>query len=188
MGSWITLIGSSLVGAFTLLSLMRFTIDMSQTHYLETMENLTYDMLAQAVEVVEGDISRAGLGVTDAAEDIIQAADSTNFQFRLDIDGDGTVDNLRYFLGDTTSAAGSPNPRDRALFRSVNGGQAADIAVGLTDFKLKYYDQSGNETTVAADIRTIRIQMSFESTTIYDSQYARLSWEGKITPINLVSH
>ncbi|MDZ7344913.1 MAG: hypothetical protein ONA90_10425, partial [candidate division KSB1 bacterium] len=94
---------------------------------------------------------------------------------------------IRYFWGDSTSAAATDNPRDRVLFRVVNGGANEPISAGLTDFKIKYYSALGTQTTNPDSIRTLEVNLAMESDIMYDTQYPKLFWHGKITPPGLVT-
>lgn len=187
MGNWIAYIGSTVIGALLLLSLMRFNNDVSQEIYVDNLENITYGQLAQVVEIIKGDLSRVGLGVNDPYQPVVLTADSTDFRFLVDVDGDGIIDTMRYYLGATASAAWTENPHDRALYRVINGGIDEDISIGLVDFEIRYFDAAGTETAVPANIKTLEVSLIFESYIPYDNQYPRITWRGKITPPNLLA-
>ncbi|RMD98514.1 MAG: hypothetical protein D6814_07425 [Calditrichaeota bacterium] len=188
MGSWTALISSALIGTLVLLSLMQFNQDVSADLNLDMLEHVTYNEMAETVDILKFDLNRIGLGINDPSEPKITLADSTALAFWLDIEGDGIVDSIRYVLGDLNSASATENPRDRILYRVVNSGAAESVSSGLTSLTFKYYDNLGNETSDPSLIRTVEVSLTFESTIIYDGRFARLAWQGKISPPNLVSN
>ena len=131
---------------------------------------------------------RIGLGINDPKQAVIDEADSTSFRFYLETNGDAVPESIRYYLGDSTSAAMTENPNDKALYRVVNGGASDVIATGLTDFNIKYYTTLGNQTTDMDSIRTFEVSLTMEGDIIYNNQYHKLSWRGRITPPGLVTH
>jgi hypothetical protein len=188
MGSWIALVGSFVIGGMVLLRVWQFHHDFSRDQYLDTIEHIAYSNLDEVVRLIEYDFSRIGLGINDPKQSILTLADSTDLRFYLDADGNGTLETLRYYLSDTIAAAITDNPRDRILYRVVNGGTPERISTGLTGFMIKYYDAAGNKSSDLQKIKTFIVRLEMESDIIYDGRYPRLIWEGKITPPNLVTH
>ncbi len=187
MGSWTALVASTVIGTLVLLSILRFNEDVSVDLYADVLEKITYEQMMETASILEYDFSRIGYGINDPTVTVITQAAADSVTFLLDINDDGLVDSVQYHLGDTTSASSTPNPRDKILYRVVNGGSPMPASSGLTEFQLTYYDAVGNTTTVLQDITTIEINMTFESTIIYDGRFARLTWHAKISPSNLVN-
>ena len=113
-------------------------------------------------------------------------ADSTRIYFLSDNNGNGAVDTVRYILSDINAASGTENPRDRILYRRVNTESQSDAALGVTDFKIRYFDVDGYESVDVSQIKTFEITLEVESTMGYDNQYARCYWQTMITPPNLM--
>jgi hypothetical protein len=180
-----TLIGSAVIGGLVMMSMGRFTNDVTEDLYLSTMEDAAYGNMTDLAQLLEFDFSRIGLGVNDPQMDAVTPVDSTDLTFYLDRDDDGTIDSIRYYLGDLASAASTENPRDKILYRVVNGS-SEEHSVGLTDFEVKYYDKLGNETTDPDLIKTFEVNLEVESPYVYDGQHPTLVWRGRFTPPNLV--
>ncbi len=188
MGSWISLIASIVIGGLVLMSFGRFNNDVTRDMYLDTLDNAAYGNLDEVVRIIEYDLSRIGLGINDPKQAVLIQADSTDLRFYLDSDGNGVLETMRYYLSTTTAAASTENPRDKFLYRVVNGGTPQVISSGLTDFKIKYYDAAGNVSTNLTQIRTFEVSLTMESEIIYDNQYPKLVWQGRITPPGLMTH
>ncbi|MFQ5628728.1 MAG: hypothetical protein ACE5I1_08205 [bacterium] len=185
MGSWIAFIGSVVIGSLLLLSFLSFGNDMTKDSYLHTLEHVTYGNLVEATQVIERELSAIGLGINDPNVNAIANADSTDITFYLDWNGDAIVDTFRYFLSTVDSASFTDHPNDRVLYRKFNSNPDRIVAVGLTDFKITYYDNLGSETTDLTAIRVLEFELAVESTINYDNTYPRIVWHGKIAPLNL---
>lgn len=188
MGSWITLIGSIVIGSMVLLSFQRFNNDVSRDTYIQTLDYIAYNNLDEVKSVVEYDFSRIGLGINDPRENVVTEAAATAVTFKLDSDGNGTLETMRYYLSNTTdsNALQTENPNDKILYRVVNGGSPQIVASGLTAFKIQYFNSDGAETATLPAIRTFVVSMTVESDYGADADYPKLFWQGRITPPSLV--
>lgn len=187
MASWIAMIGSMVIGSLLLLSFLRYGNDITRDSYLTTLEHITYENLAEATEVLERELSLVGVGINDPTFYPLLEADSTAIRFCWDADGDSQIDTLRYFRSEVSAASATDNPNDRVLNRTLNGNTEV-VAVGVIDFKMRYFDYEGIEITTAADIEEIRViefELTIESTMNYDNNYPRIVWHGRVMPLNL---
>ena len=101
----------------------------------------------------------------------IVSADSNSIKFLTDIPsdlndiGDGVVDTIYYCLG--TVAANPNNPRERLLYRVVNGQAAIGWSLGVTRFALRYFDALGDTIPFPVSdpklIYTLEVNLSLES-------------------------
>lgn len=191
MGSWIAMIGSAVIGALVLLSLLRFNADATRDSYLTTMEQMTYENLNSAVEILQYDLNRMGYGFTDFSQDVITYARGDSIIFRMDYDDNGTADLVRYFLGSISTASMTSNPYDRMLLRSVNGGAAQNV-LPVRHFHMQFLRLNGDSlstpvsTSNLKDIRSIVIDLTMESADGYDGTYPRITWRGRVMPPGLV--
>ncbi|HEX7573558.1 MAG TPA: hypothetical protein VF514_10730 [Bacteroidota bacterium] len=105
----------------------------------------------------------------------ILLADSTRIKFLTDLDLDGTgpdgnVDSLYYYLGPPGAAGAGDNPRVCILYRVVNNQPVAGSNLGVTNFRLTYYDRFNNVIPVPVaqpnlqSIFSIQISLSVENT------------------------
>jgi hypothetical protein len=75
---------------------------------------------------------------------IITSATDSSISFLTDVFDKGHVDTLKYYLGPTSELASSPNPRDRFLYRVVNNETPVGVNLGVTQFRLVYFDVYGD--------------------------------------------
>ncbi len=101
-------------------------------------------------------------------------------KFYTDIDNDGTVDSIHYYLGPTSALSGTANPRDRLLYRVLNGETHKSANLGITQFYLVYFDALGDTLTppigVNGGVYSIEINLTVESTDAYDQKISKAFW------------
>ena len=183
MDSHLRLIGSIVIGGLFLLGILRYQSDLREHSFKQT-NNLIIQWNAMGIiEVLENDFRNIGFGVSASA---FAVADSNSIKYYVDLGADGITDSVRYVISATSAASGTPNPRDRILYRIENDAPQQDAALGVTDFKLKYFDDGGIETTDLSEIKTIEITLEMESPIPYDGEVGSFFWRKKITPPSLL--
>ena len=97
-----------------------------------------------------------------------------------DVDFDGNVDTVEYMLGDSTELSITPNPSDKFLYRIVNGIPKS-VNLGVTYFKIRYYDVLNNELSVPMEtpptgIFSMQVDIAVENTAAYNEEYRFAFW------------
>ena len=103
-----------------------------------------------------------GYGVPDPTKVVIRA-DSNRIEFKADIDRNGVIDTVIYYVGPTSELTITPNPNDRLLYRVINKGKAMSANLGITRFALKYYDQDLKEVSLVNAIKIVEVTIAVES-------------------------
>lgn len=183
------LAGSILIGGLILLILFRMNDAAVENVYNNGGELSLQQNLAVTAKVLEDDFRKIGFcadwkKIPDPSKSILMA-DSTRIQFLTDIDKngsgpDGEVDTLLYALGPAAELAATPNPRDRFLYRVVNSETPKGINLGVTQFKLVYFDALGDTINfpilVPSEVYLIEINLTVENTAGYNEQYSSAFW------------
>ncbi len=181
----IDILGSSMIGGMILLILFRMNDSSVENSYINTGELIVQSNLVSIVELFENDIRKVGYcedweQIPDPTIAIIGATD-TSITFLTDVaqsqavqTGDGIVDTLKYWVGSPyeNDVLSTPNPNDRMLYRQVNSQTPMSANLGLTQFKLKYFDALGNEILAMPSnpplgIMTMQIDITVENTAAY---------------------
>jgi hypothetical protein len=131
--------------SFGLLLIMALRLNASAGEY-SAAYNANYVLqrnLIILVTMLEDDFKRIGYckvssNLPDPAYALVKT-DSSTFAFLTDKDNDGGLDQIEYKIGPTSELSATPNPRDRYLYRTVNGGSPDKWNLGVTLFKFKYY-------------------------------------------------
>lgn len=152
----------------------------SQNVYLNSGELICQQNLVITGQTLETDFRRIGyssdfLNIQDPTKSILMA-DTAAIKFTEDVDQNGVIDTIYYYLGPTSDLSATPNPRDRVLYRVINGVIPPKTNAGITRFYMVYYDYSGDtiSTPVSANdiplITDIELNMNIENSTIDSSQ------------------
>jgi len=184
MTSHINLLGSIIIGGLLFLMINRFNSSLSQNSKEQVLTSVTMENSTSITRLIEFDFNRMGLRVPLTTSSVV-LADSNRITFLSDIDDNGVVDSVRYFVSDTSLVTSTVNPRDRILYRLVNNQAQTDAALGVTRFHIRYLDQLGYTTTNLSQIRTFVITIRVESIAPYDQQYPSFYWQTRISPPNL---
>jgi hypothetical protein len=140
------LIGSVVIAGFVILMGLRLNETISGSAD-STMASLNVqESMAEIVRNIEYDFRKIGYNIPDPKTSIVYA-DSTHLRFCADMDRDGIIDTVEWFVGPPLTTL--PNPNVRVLYRNItdnhgvwSGGGAAGL--GVTQFHLNYYnDQNG---------------------------------------------
>lgn len=180
----IDIVGSMIIGGMLMLILFRLQDSATKNSYNYGGEAIVQQNLVEIVQLLEHDFRKIGYcrdwtQIPDPSKAIL-SADSSSISYLTDLDDDGTVDSLRYYLGAKSELSETPNPNDRMLYRVENGGTAVGANLGVTQFSLEFYDALNNKLTFPIEntgqIYTMRIDLKVENTSAYDNEYTSAFW------------
>lgn len=183
MDSHFAFIGSLVVGGIFLLSLWGFQADLRDHTFLNTNDLVVQQNALAMTALLEADLRQIGSGIDSG---MVVAAGAHAISFQADLDADGTADLVAYSISNPGAASNTPNPADKILYRAVSGTTQAHAAMGVTDFRLRYFDRNGNLTGDLDRIKTIEVTLELESPVRYDGKDAHFFWRKRITPRNLL--
>jgi hypothetical protein len=178
------ILGSSLIGGILLMILFSVQDTTVKNTYNYGGELIVQQNLVEVVQLLEHDFKKIGYckdwtQIPDPTTSIL-SADSSSIRFLTDHNNDGIVDTLRYYLGPASALTATPNPRDRMLYRVVNSQTPGGSNLGVTEFRLKYFNALGNELgfpiTNPGQIYTMEININIESTIAYNNEYSSVYW------------
>ncbi|MCP5062062.1 MAG: hypothetical protein GY936_06320 [Ignavibacteriae bacterium] len=186
--TFIDILGSSLVGGLILLILFRMNDASVESHYLISGELIVQSNLVAIIDLLEHDLKKVAYcedweQIPDPSIAILSASESS-ITFLTDVAqseaiqiGDGIVDTLKYWIGSPTDpeVINTPNPRDRLLYRQVNNNTPLSANLGLTQFKIKFFDTMNNVITSFPSspplgIMTLQIDITVENTAAYGDE------------------
>ena len=184
------IIGSTFILGILILAVVAVNASVSDWTFGSTS---TLNAQTNAVEVarlIEWDFLKIGYAVPDILPKI-SLADSTQLTFYADLDRKGKIDTVRYYTKNPVSRVGL-NPNTFVLYRLTNSEPEAGSNLGMTLFRLAYYDSLGNKlsmpVTTPARIRSIEAAFMVESiipSMEGDTTYPGAYWEKRIYPRNL---
>ncbi len=198
------ILGSIIIGGIVLLMLITFNGNVMQSAGVQTFKTIVQGNLITVTDIIEFDLRKMGYRVSATQDISILYADSNRITFKGDIDDNGVMDTVQYYI-DTVKAYLTNNPSDRVLHRKLNSQAPVNMYVGMIGLNIQYYgnnDSPINNSPVAAaslnTIKSVKVELRIESTDRFfdtrksqfisnpfnDTTYAGAYWERKIKPQN----
>ena len=180
----IDILGSIVIGGMLMLILFRLNDSAVANSFRYNGELLVQKNLVEVVSLLEYDLRKIGYcavweNLPNPSKYIV-TADSNSIKYLTDTDSDGNVDTLSYYLGPVSELSGTANPRDRMLYRKTNNETPLGANLGVTMFRLTYYDIFGNEISLPiiqpGEIQTMQIDIAVEDIAAYDEKYQHMFW------------
>jgi hypothetical protein len=182
MNILLDILTSSFIGGIIMLMLFNLNVFQSNTRFASDSELQLHQNAKTLAEILNYDLRKAGY-LYDSTS--FAQADSEKVSFYADIDRDGTTDLISYFLGDTSEACETTNPKDRILYRVVNKDTIKGPSLGLIKARFSYFDESYIPTALLSDINYVKAELWVESIEKVDNKYLFTYWEMTINPRNL---
>ncbi len=182
MSILLDIFASTIIGGLIMLMLINFNIFQSNTRFASDSELQLQQNAKTLAEIINHDLRKIGYSYSNTS---FIEADSEKISFFSDIDRNGSMDIVSYFLGDSSEVTGTTNPKDRILYRVVNSDTIKGPSLGLTKAKFSYLDEVYTETTTLTDIKYVRAELWVESIEPVSEEYLFTYWEMTINPRNL---
>ncbi len=196
MNSLYDIVISLTIGATIISMLIFFTTNVAQEGSAQTICLMTQTNCTSVTDILDFEFRKMGFRVPASHDSSIVFADSNKIKFKGDLNNDGTVDTLTYYLN-TAAASGMANTNTRVLYKTLNLQAAQPINIGITRFRLSYYDANGNAFTTypvsrPSQIKSLKLALNVESTVPFKPTtqgYLKLNpgvyWERTFKPKNL---
>jgi len=179
----IDILGSMIIGGTLLVILWRLNDATTANTYNYSGELSLQQNLATVATIIENDFRKIGYCANwnimpDSGRIIL--ADSNKIKFLTDVQSDGFIDTLYYYLGPTSELTMTENPRDRVLYRIINNETPVKSNLGVIQFYLIYFNPLGDTIpfpiTQPGEVATMEINVTVENTAAYDQQYSSAFW------------
>ena len=178
------IMGSMVIGGILLITLFRMSDRATESTYNKMGDLTIQQNIATVVSILEYDFRKIGYcadwtKIPDPAKSII-FADKDKIKYLTDVDRNGTVDTMSYYIGPTSELIYTANPRDRFLYRVVNNEKPVKVNLGVTQFNLSYFnvnkDSIPSPVAVPGEIYNIQISIAVEDIEAYDQKYSQVFW------------
>lgn len=175
---------SIVVAGFLFLMVIRINGGTTENTFIYGNNLTVQENLISFVKIIESDFRLMGYcadhkKIPDPSA-VILFADSNKIKFLTDVESDGLVDTLEYYLGDSTALRSTPNPKDRPLYRSVNSNNTTVFLFGIIEFKFNFLSTLGDtiKTPILEpqSIHSICLTVGLESPSAYDQKYSSAYW------------
>ena len=178
------ILGSIIIGGILMTIAWRLSDAATEKTYNNSGELALQQNLATVAQIIEWDFRKIGYcadwnKLPDPTKAILYA-DTSSIKFLTDIDADGTLDSIYYYLGPTSELSETENPRDRVLYRVVDKETPVKSNLGVTRFYLVYFDALGDSVHLPVSnygiIASIEINVVVENVAAYDQKYSSAYW------------
>lgn len=178
------LLGSTIVGSILLLTLFRVNGSAIENAYTGNGQLTAQENTTTLVQILETDLRKIGYcadwqKIPNPSKAIL-SVDTSSIKYLTDIDNDGNVDTVQYYIGPVSELSSTPNPRDRFLYRIVNNSPPNEANLGVTSFRFHFYNDTGTELSMpivnTGEIYTMKIDLSVEDVSAYDQKYSSVFW------------
>lgn len=181
------ILASVIIGGILLTIVLRLSDSAAEKTYNFSGELSLQQNLVTIAQIMESDFRKIGYSkdwvswkMHPSYETPITEADSSSIKFYADINNDGVMDVIHYYLGPVSELASTPNPRDRFLYRVVNSEAPVGVNLGVTEFFMNYFDALGTPLTLPiiapSLIASMEINIKVENVQAYDEKYSSAFW------------
>lgn len=187
------IIGSVIMGGIVLTSLLNTNVNTVQNIYNYGGDVTVQKYLADVVDTIDSDFRKIGYSsilttVLDPTKVII-SADTSTIKFLSDVNNNGTIDTVYYYLGTTNGQS------NKVLYRITHDNVSNAVTVlfpGVTILYFAYYDSSGNKLScpVSSTVKIAKINISLQMQTAqpYNGAYVTTNWNGtKRVAVNIMN-
>lgn len=202
------LVTSYIIGGIILLSILAMNMSLSNSSTEITLTQVTREKAASVSEMIAHDIQKMGYNREEKTNTILTKALEHKIEFNSNIDNseDNTVETVswEFHIDPDLEVGSTKNPNDYILLRTVKDASdnvidKTPIGVGVTEFKIQYYDEYGKPVSDAlsdpqsniSSIKQLYVKLALESgEPIYsnsggDGRYIKTVWEKRFSPPNL---
>jgi len=178
------IIGSIIIGGILMIITWRLSDAATAKTYNNSGELSLQQNLATIAQILEHDFRKIGYcsdwnKFPDPSKAILYA-DTSEILYVTDLYFAANKDSIIYYLGPASELSGTPNPRDRVLYRVENNEIPKPSNLGVTRFNLVYFDASGevipSPVSLPGLIASMEINVSVESVAAYDTAYSSAFW------------
>jgi len=182
------IIGSIIIVGIAMLIVANINFSVNASATENVYSNVMHYNITATAQQFEHDFYKIGFRVKGQK---IENADSSKIKFYSDMNDDGNIDSVVYYIGDTAGLDSTPNPNDRILYRTFNMNTSELDYV--TNLKFTYYDSLSNEIDYTNlinpvwrnAVRSIRIELNKGSEELINNEFKETEWNKVINPVNL---
>jgi hypothetical protein len=140
--------------------------------------------LSSVATLMENDFRKMGYCYNTILDDTLQliyVADTSDVEFRGDLNSDGVLDVVHYYVGPTSELSGTPNPRDRILYRKINNEPPLMISNNVVSMQLVYLDVFDDTLSQpiadTREIESMQIGIRVEDAAAFNNEYTTAYWQ-----------
>ncbi|MDZ7722111.1 MAG: hypothetical protein U5R06_04600 [candidate division KSB1 bacterium] len=167
----IDLIGSMIIGGLVMLMILGFTFWYMNTSRDMILDDSQREMVENIGEIIKTDINRMGFGVDSTTSKVLSVT-SNSITFNADLDNIGYVNRVKYFVRNAKNS----NPH---MVRQVTyQDKTREFSVPIKSFRIIAFDSLSNETTTAAAVQALSVEMHVAEAFFQHVDYSKKAGSG----------
>jgi hypothetical protein len=180
----IDILGSTIIGGILLISMLHLNENSVKNDKLWGNDRILQRDLSSVATLMENDFRKMGYCYNTILDDtlkLIYKADTSDVEFRGDLNSDGVLDVVHYYVGPTSELSGTPNPRDRILYRKINNEPPLMISNNVVSMQLVYLDVFDDTLSQpiadTREIESMQIGIRVEDPAAFNNEYTTAYWQ-----------
>ncbi len=182
MVALLDLIGAAVIRGGIIMILLQLTLSMQDVLYERTERAAMDQAMYEGTTLLSHEFRQMGYRATGTE---ITELDTSVITFKIDVDNDGSVDQIRYSLSQMSGIPDSLGVKKYYLNRSVNGASALPVLRYVTRFRIQCFDVNGQYTLTPYQVKSLNVILQTQSNNFFNGRYPSSAWQGHFFPQNL---
>jgi hypothetical protein len=193
VGSILDIIMSITVRGAIVLAVLNVTVALQSKLSEKTVQVNEFNLVNTVSAILRQDLDKVGYNmagppyITSAAVDTIEVCYQASPPPRYPA---GLPTKVKFYAGPvselaTPSPGATPNPSDRILYRSFNGGAPAVVTKGVIQLGFQYFDSTGAATSTLRNIRSFSVDLIMADGDKVNGIYPAAEWKTRLFPYGM---
>ncbi len=188
MGVFLDIILSLVVRGVIAVAVLNVTVALQVKLSEKTSQAIQLNLVSTVSRIMRYDLEKVGYNWSGPPFFTVASTDTIEFYYNATLapaPASSSPVKVRYFLGSTSDLSNTPNPNDRVLYKSVNGGTPTNVANGVVKLAFQYYDLTGVTTTNLNAIKSFSVDLIMASGEPIGGIYPSSEWYYRFFPTNI---
>ena len=188
MGAILDIILSLAVRGAIAVAVLNVTIALQSKLSEKTVQANEFGLVVTVSRILREDLEKTGYNmgappyITNASKDTIEVC------YKADpppVYPAGSLTKVKYYAGSVNELLSTTNPRDRILYKAVNGGTRTVVAKGVDSLSFQYFDANGAQTAVLNNIRSFSVYLVMATGEKVNGIYPAAEWKQQFYPFGM---
>jgi hypothetical protein len=169
-------------------AVLNVTIALQSKLSEKTAQANVFGLVTTVSRILREDLDKTGYNmgtppyITNAAKDTIEVCYKANPPPAYPA---GSPTRVKYYAGRVVELASTTNPRDRILYKSINGGTPSVVAKGVDSLSFQYFDGTGAQTAVLNSIKSFSVYLVMATGEKVNGIYPAAEWKYVFYPFGM---
>jgi hypothetical protein len=188
VGTILDIVLSLVVRGVIALAVLNVTLSLQAKLSEKSSQAIELNLVNTVSRIMRYDLEKVGYNWSGPPYFTIASKDTIEFYYNSTLapaPPSSSPVRVRYYLGSTLDLSKTPNPNDRILYKSVNGGTPSKVANGVVKLAFRYFDATGAVTTNLSAIKSFSVDLIMASGEAIGGFYPASEWNYRFFPTNI---